>query len=132
MSYLVLEVKCVDTKEKAPASLVLFHFAAPAAGIEPATNRLTGDCSTAELHRNLAIITDMYVKVKIIAGARKELITKDSIDHYSISVKEKAENNNANRRLLEIMHGEYPNTIIRLISGHHSPSKILSIEEKGV
>ncbi len=30
-----------------------FLFYAPAAGIEPATNRLTGDCSTAELHRNV-------------------------------------------------------------------------------
>ena len=26
---------------------------APGAGIEPATNRLTGDCSTAELSRNM-------------------------------------------------------------------------------
>lgn len=72
----------------------------------------------------------MYLKVKIIAGAQKELVEKISNDHYNISVKEKAKNNNANRRLLEIMHTEYPNSIIRLISGHHSPSKILSIESK--
>ena len=32
-----------------------FLFLAPAAGIEPATNRLTGDCSTAELHRNIVL-----------------------------------------------------------------------------
>jgi uncharacterized protein YggU (UPF0235/DUF167 family) len=72
----------------------------------------------------------MYIKVKIIAGARKEKIEKVSLDHYNISVKEKAENNRANDRLLEIMRKEYPNTIIRLISGHHSPSKILSIDTK--
>jgi hypothetical protein len=30
----------------------VFYFAPPA-GIEPATNRLTGDCSTAELQRNM-------------------------------------------------------------------------------
>ncbi len=70
----------------------------------------------------------MYIKVKIIAGARKELVEKVSDDHYNISVKQKAENNNANTRLLEIMHKEYPNSIIRLISGHHSPSKIISID----
>ncbi len=29
-----------------------FSFA-PAVGIEPTTNRLTGDCSTTELHRNI-------------------------------------------------------------------------------
>ena len=30
-------------------------FLAPGAGFEPATNRLTGDCSTAELSRNIKI-----------------------------------------------------------------------------
>ncbi len=72
----------------------------------------------------------MYIKVKIIAGAKRELIERVSDDHYNVSVKEKAENNHANRRLLEIMHLEYPNSIIRMISGHHSPSKILSIESQ--
>lgn len=72
----------------------------------------------------------MYIKVKIITKARRELIEKVSNDHYNVSVKEKPENNNANRRLLELMHIEFPNSIIKLISGHHSPSKILSIEVK--
>lgn len=72
----------------------------------------------------------MYIKVKIIVKARTETVNKISDDHYEISVKEKAENNNANKRLLEIMHLEYPNSSIRLISGHHSPSKILSIESR--
>ncbi len=72
----------------------------------------------------------MYIKVKIIAGARKEIVEKISDDHFDISLKQKAENNNANGRLLEIMHGQYPDSIIRLISGHHSPSKILSIEKQ--
>jgi uncharacterized protein YggU (UPF0235/DUF167 family) len=77
---------------------------------------------------NTDIIANMYIKVKIIANSRKEVIEKVSKDHYNISLKEKAENNRANRRLLEIMHGEYPNVAIKIVSGHHSPSKILSIE----
>jgi hypothetical protein len=32
----------------------LRSFMAPGAGFEPATNRLTGDCSTAELSRNVS------------------------------------------------------------------------------
>ena len=72
----------------------------------------------------------MYIKVKIKADAKKELTERVSSDHFEISVKEKAENNRANERLLEIMRSEFPNSIIRIISGHHSPSKILSIEEK--
>lgn len=57
-------------------------------------------------------------------------MVKESDDHYKISVKQKAENNNANDRILEIMHNEFPNSIIRIISGHHHPNKILSIENK--
>ena len=72
----------------------------------------------------------MYIKVKIITKAKKETVKKVSDDHYDISLKEKAENNRANDRLLEIMRKEYPNSIIKIISGHHSPSKILSIESK--
>lgn len=63
-------------------------------------------------------------------GVKKELLERVSDDHYDVSVKEKAENNRANDRLLEIMRNQFPNSIIRIISGHHSPSKILSIETK--
>ncbi len=72
----------------------------------------------------------MYIKVKITANSRKEVVERVNEDQYRISVKEKAENNNANRRILEIMHDNYPNSAIRIISGHYSPSKILSIESK--
>ena len=72
----------------------------------------------------------MYVKVKIKPNSKKETVNKVSTDHYKISVKQKAENNSANSRLLEIMHTEFSNSIIRIISGHHSPSKILSIDKK--
>lgn len=70
----------------------------------------------------------MYIKVKVRAGAKGELIKKISEDHYEISVKEKAENNMANKRIIEICHGIHPGTAIRMINGHHSPSKIISIE----
>ena len=74
----------------------------------------------------------MYIKVKITPGAKKESIKMIKPDHFEISVKPKAENNNANNRLLEIMKGQFPNSIIRIISGHHSPSKILSIDSKDI
>lgn len=75
----------------------------------------------------------MYIKVKILPGARKEQVNKVGKDDnivYKIDVKEKAEGNRANKRLLEIMKGLYPKAEIRLISGHHSRSKIISIEDK--
>ncbi len=71
----------------------------------------------------------MYIKVRVLAGAKKEKIEKKTKDTYYISVKEKAERNMANRRVCEIMALllEIPVKSIRIISGHQSPSKILSI-----
>lgn len=72
----------------------------------------------------------MYIKVKVIAGSKKEEIEKNKVDSYQISVKEKAERNLANRRICEIVASMYkvkPGKV-RIISGHQSPSKILSIQ----
>lgn len=71
----------------------------------------------------------MYIKVKVIAGARKEIVEKTSDDHYSISVREKPERNMANTRVCEIVASivEVKPEAVRIINGHHSPSKLLSI-----
>jgi uncharacterized protein YggU (UPF0235/DUF167 family) len=73
----------------------------------------------------------MYVKVRVIAGAKKEKFEKVSDTHFKISVKEKAEQNLANRRVMELIasHFHVLAKQIRLISGHRSPSKILSIPD---
>ncbi len=70
-----------------------------------------------------------YIKVRVLAGAKKESFRKKSEDHFEISVKEEAKQNMANRRVVEIMARELGVTKekIRIISGHHSHSKILSV-----
>ena len=69
----------------------------------------------------------MYIKVRVIAGSKKEKVTKESEDHFIISVKEKAERNLANGRILEIISDIYKTKKVKIISGHHSPSKLLSV-----
>jgi uncharacterized protein YggU (UPF0235/DUF167 family) len=71
----------------------------------------------------------MYIKVKVQAGAKKESIIKKNKDIYYISVREPAERNLANKRVCEIIASIFEISIknIRIISGHQSPSKILSI-----
>jgi len=71
----------------------------------------------------------MYIKVKVQAGAKKEEIKEKSENTYFISVKEPAERNMANRRICEIVASLYniSSKQVRIISGHQSPSKILSI-----
>jgi uncharacterized protein YggU (UPF0235/DUF167 family) len=71
----------------------------------------------------------MYIKVKVQVGAKTEKITQKSDDTYIIMVKEKAERNMANKRICEIIASLFniSTKSIRIISGHQSPSKILSI-----
>lgn len=67
--------------------------------------------------------------MKVTAGAKKELIEKIKDDEYRIFVREPAERNLANERVCELVAHEVGvvRPKVRIISGHHSPSKILSI-----
>lgn len=73
--------------------------------------------------------TYMYIKVKVTAGVKKENTERIKEDQFKISVKEKAERNMANQRVIEILAKEFGVSVdkIRIISGHHHPSKIFSI-----
>jgi len=73
----------------------------------------------------------MYLKIHTIPNSKKEIITKVSDDHYKIAVVEPAMNNRANKRIIEIVRKLFPQTIVKIVSGHHSPSKIVSVETKG-
>lgn len=72
----------------------------------------------------------MYIKVRVLAGAKREEVEKKADDHYIISVKEPAERNLANKRICEIIASLYniSSKQVRIISGHQSPSKILSVK----
>lgn len=73
----------------------------------------------------------MYIRVRVNAGAKKESFAQEREDSFLISVKEPAEQNRANTRVLELMASHFgilPKQI-RIISGHHSPGKILSIPD---
>ncbi len=69
--------------------------------------------------------------MRVATGIKKELFTKISKDSFSVSVKEPALQNRANTRVRELIAGYFciPLKQVRVISGHHSPSKILSIPE---
>lgn len=71
-----------------------------------------------------------YIHVKVSAGMRKEKFAQINVDHFKISVKEKAERNMANARVLELVAGHFkvPKNKIRIVNGHRHPSKLLIIE----
>lgn len=71
----------------------------------------------------------MYVKVKVTPDAKKEKFERKSEELFEISVKEKAKQNMANDRVRELMaqHFGMVKGDIKIISGHRSPNKIISI-----
>lgn len=68
-----------------------------------------------------------YVKVKVIPNARKESIKKKTEDNFIITVKEKAEDNMANKRICEVVATLYsvPRSNVKIINGHHKSGKLL-------
>lgn len=69
----------------------------------------------------------MYLKLKVTVDSKSQRVEKVSDDLWRIWVKLPAENNAANTRVLELVREAYPNHSVRIVSGHHSPSKIVSI-----
>ena len=71
----------------------------------------------------------MYIKIKVQARAKREVITKKSKNSYIISVKEPAERNLANKRICQIIASLFnvPIKTVHIINGHQSSSKMLSI-----
>ncbi len=72
-----------------------------------------------------------YIHVKVTAGAGKESFKKKNEDHFEILVKEKAQGNMANTKIVELLaeHFKISAKKIRIVNGHHHPSKLLIIED---
>jgi len=71
-----------------------------------------------------------YIHAKVTAGAGKESLKQKFADHFEISVKEKAERNLANARVLALVaeHFKVPLNKVRIVNGHRHPSKLLLVE----
>ena len=73
----------------------------------------------------------MYIKARVTPNSTKETFEQTSEDSFKISVKEKAERNMANVKVIELLahHFKVPPKNLRIINGHHSRSKLLSLSE---
>jgi len=71
----------------------------------------------------------MYIHITLTPGAKKESLKEIKDNYFEISVKPKAERNLANDRLLEILKKHFGSKKIRIINGHHSRKKLLSVED---
>ncbi|MEK7093281.1 MAG: DUF167 domain-containing protein [Patescibacteria group bacterium] len=70
----------------------------------------------------------MHIKVRVKTGAKNESIRELPDGRFEISVREKPEANMANNRVAELVaeHLGVSAKKVRIVKGHHHPSKILS------
>ncbi len=61
---------------------------------------------------------------------KKESFVQKSEDHSEISVREKAERNMANTRVIELVAEHFGVSVkkVRIVNGHRHPSKLIVIE----
>lgn len=72
----------------------------------------------------------MYLRVIVTPGAKKESVEERGASELALSVREPAQQNLANRRVVQLVAERYgvPERAVRIISGHRSPRKMLSID----
>lgn len=71
-----------------------------------------------------------YIKVVVTTKSKKDNITAKSVDHFVINVKDKPENNMANKKIIDLLASYFKvsKEKIRIINGHHHPHKLLVID----
>lgn len=76
------------------------------------------------------MVEGMYVKARVTAGAKRESFLAESETHFQIAVREKAERNQANARVIALIaaHFRVAPARVRIVNGHQSPSKLLSVD----
>ena len=72
----------------------------------------------------------MYVRVRVTPGAKKERVLRQKPDEFDIAVREPATRNLANTRVRELIAAAFGvgAGAVRMVSGHRSPTKIISVE----
>ena len=72
----------------------------------------------------------MYIHVAVTPSAKKEVFEQIKPSHFIIKVKERAIKNMANERVRTLIARHFKLSIgkVRVVSGHHSPSKLLILE----
>ncbi|MBI4086449.1 DUF167 domain-containing protein [Candidatus Kaiserbacteria bacterium] len=72
----------------------------------------------------------MYVYVRVTPGAKKERVAKVMPDRFEVAVREPAVRNLANTRVRELIAEVFEVGVgaVRIVSGHRSPTKIISVD----
>jgi len=71
----------------------------------------------------------MLIHVKIKPDSKEDKIVEKNDTSFIVYVKEPAEDNRANKRLIELLAEKFNivKSKVKIVTGHHAPSKILDI-----
>lgn len=79
--------------------------------------------------RLLVTVICMYLKIRVLPENKEDYVREEGADTLLIAVREKAERGLANRRALQLLVAHFgKEKRVRIVSGHHSPHKIISVE----
>ena len=72
----------------------------------------------------------MYIHVIVKAGMKRESLEEAKPGYFLVSVREPAERNLANRRVIELLAAHFKVAVgkIRIVNGHRSPSKLMFVD----
>lgn len=73
----------------------------------------------------------MFVRITVTPHARKESFSEIGVGKYAASVKEKAEGNQANVRVVHLLsaHLRIPKNKLRIVAGHKRRNKRIEVLE---
>ena len=71
----------------------------------------------------------MLIHVKIHPDSKENKIVKKNDTSFIVYVKEPAEDNRANKKMIEIISEEFGiiKSKVKIVTGHHQPSKIIDL-----
>lgn len=73
----------------------------------------------------------MLIHIKIFPDAKEDLVEAKTETSFLVHVREPAEQNRANKRMIELLskYFQKPTGRFRILTGHHQPSKIIEVIE---
>ena len=74
----------------------------------------------------------MIIRVRVIPESRREEVQELTPDHLIIRVKEKAEDNRVNNRLINLLAARFEvlTRDVRIVTGPHATSKLFDIKKE--
>ncbi len=75
------------------------------------------------------VVDSLHITVKVVAGAKRESLKEITSGRFEISVREEAERNLANKRVVALIAERFgvSEKLVRILKGHRGPAKLMEV-----